>query len=195
KVVLDLFPEWDSIVYGSRIDARHPSQQSVKRQTGMSGMAGVPQSTPATHETRAKVVEVEMEVTSRANEIGLQDDSDSNVLTQAPVETDIQTQAPVPSGPSPVSISDDMETNSVPNEANAIINEATNSAEKTSFKAPKQATSKSDVRSRPSSVNRPSRPSSASRAPSRSRSRSTSRQRKTDKPPETPSSQRTDDTT
>ena len=30
RVVLDLFPEWDSIMKGSRIDGKHPSQQKLR---------------------------------------------------------------------------------------------------------------------------------------------------------------------
>ena len=58
-VTLDLFPEWDDIIYGSRIDIRHPSQESFARKQrnapfrGFGGF-GVPQSTPihATSSTR-----------------------------------------------------------------------------------------------------------------------------------------------
>ena len=49
-VTLDLFPEWDDIIYGSRIIIRHPSQESFARklrnvQCRTFGGFGVPQST------------------------------------------------------------------------------------------------------------------------------------------------------
>lgn len=34
-VCFDLFPEWDTIITGSRIDSKHPSQQKYRGQTGL----------------------------------------------------------------------------------------------------------------------------------------------------------------
>ena len=47
-VTLDLFPEWDDIIYGSRIDIRHPSQESYARKQRFAFLLpfGASQSTP-----------------------------------------------------------------------------------------------------------------------------------------------------
>ena len=47
NVVQDLFPEWDTLLSGSRIDLRHPSQQSQTSKTGFKSVTtGALQSTP-----------------------------------------------------------------------------------------------------------------------------------------------------
>lgn len=49
SIVKDLFPEWDAVTRGSRLDMNHPSQRSLLKhfETGFSGVAAQPnQSTP-----------------------------------------------------------------------------------------------------------------------------------------------------
>ena len=49
-VVKDLFPEWDTLLRGSRIDLKHPSQSSYARKTGSTiEVTSALQSTPVTH--------------------------------------------------------------------------------------------------------------------------------------------------
>ena len=165
RVVADLFPEWDTILGGSRIDLNHPSQE-LYRSKVEAGRFNVRQSTPRAAEIplpSGRVVlnsgNANTEVTNENVTISEEDGSsqapahdESEVLTQPPVSE--TTAAPVSSA----------DAGPVSSETSAVTD--------TLFKTPVQASNKSDGRGRPAA---PGRPTSKSKSRSKSRSRSQAR--------------------
>ena len=176
RVAADLFPEWDVILGGSRIDLKHPSQEQYRAKVDRFNFR---QSTPRAWEIppssarNSGNANMETEVTND-NVANSNDRVEENGSTQPPAhdESDALTQPPVPETlAAPVSSAD----------AEPVSSE-TSALQDPEFKMPSQVSNKSEGRGRAAAPGR-----SASKSKSRSRSRAKRPDNTTDcmeRPPE-----------